>query len=153
MQRFLEHRPVNARPDSTGYRIGKFIRRNRVSVALGAAAALAVLAGAFVAGQQALHCSRRFQDVRKLATTFVFDVEDAVRPLPGSTRVRQLIARTGVEYLNSLSRSSARDWDLKRELASAWLRIGVVQGGQDSSNLGDPASALVSFAQRRPVVG
>lgn len=146
LQRFLEHRPVDARPDSAGYRIGKFIRRNRVSVALGAVAALAVLAGAFVAGRQALIAHQRFQDVRKLATTFVFDVEDAVRPLPGSTRVRQLIARTGVEYLNSLSRSSARDWDLKRELASAWLRIGMVQGGQDSSNLGDPGSALVSFA-------
>jgi eukaryotic-like serine/threonine-protein kinase len=146
LQRFLEHRPVNARPDSTGYRIGKFVRRNRAAVTLSAAAALAVLTGALVAWQQASVAHQRFQDVRKLATTFVFDVEDAVRPLPGTTRVRQLIARTGVDYLNSLSRSSARDWDLKRELSSAWLRIGVVQGGQESSNLGNPGSALVSFA-------
>jgi serine/threonine protein kinase/tetratricopeptide (TPR) repeat protein len=146
LTRYLEHRPVSARPDSTGYRMGKFTRRNRASVALGAIAALAVLTGALVAGLEARNARERFEDVRKLATTFVFDVEDAVRPLPGSTHVRQLIARTGVEYLNSLSRSSARDWDLKRELASAWLRIGVVQGGQGSSNLADPVSALVSFA-------
>jgi hypothetical protein len=83
LQRFLEHRPVNARPDSTGYRIGKFVRRNRGAVTLSAAAALAVLTGALVAWQQARIAHQRFQDVRKLATTFVFDVEDAVRPLPG----------------------------------------------------------------------
>jgi len=145
LQRYLESRPVKARPDSATYRIDRFVRRNRVSVALGAAAAMAVLAGAFAVGHEALIARERFQDVRKLATTFVFDVEDAVRPLPGSTRVRQLITRTGIEYLNSLSRSSARDWDLKRELASAWLRIGVVQDGQESSNLSDPNSARVSF--------
>jgi tetratricopeptide (TPR) repeat protein len=145
LQRFLEHRPVTARPDSTAYRIGKFIRRNRLSVALGAVATLAVLTGAVVARQQAIVAHQHFQDVRKLASAFVFDVEDAVRPLPGSTRVRQLIARTGVEYLNRLSRSSARDWNLKRELASAWVRIGTVQGGENSSNLGDPGAALISF--------
>jgi len=142
---FLEYRPVSARPHSTSYRIGKFARRHRLSAGLGAVAVLVVLLAAFVAAQQTLIAHQRFQDVRKLATAFVFDVEDAVRPLPGSTRVRQLIARTGVDYLNRLSRSSARDWDLKRELASAWLRIGIVQGGQDSSNLGDPGGALVSF--------
>lgn len=149
LQRFLEHRPISAGPDSNSYRFGKFIRRNRVSTALGATAALALLAATIVAMQQANVAHERFQDVRKLATAFVFDVEDAVRPLPGSTRVRELIARTGVDYLNRLSRSSARDWDLKRELASAWLRIGIVQGGLDSSNLGDPSAALISFGNAR----
>jgi serine/threonine protein kinase len=105
LRRFLEHRPLNARPDSTLYRLGKFVRRNRMSVALGSVAALAVVTGALVAGQEAFIAHQRFQDVRRLATTFVFDVESAVRPLPGSTRVRQLIARTGVEYQNKLSRS------------------------------------------------
>jgi len=59
--------------------------------------------------------------------------------------VRQLITRTGLEYLNHLSRSSAGDWALKRELAAAYLRIGMVQDGSSSSNLGDAPAALASF--------
>src|SRR5207253_2282236 len=74
-----------------------------------------------------------------------FDVEQAARELPGSRPVRQLIARTGLEYLDNLSRSSQRDWELKRELATAYLRIGELQGGTGTSNLGDPAGAAESF--------
>jgi len=99
-----------------------------------------------VAEQQAHIARQRFEDVRKLATTFVVDVEDAARDLPGSLRVRQLIARTGLNYLNELARSSARDWALKQELAAAYLRVGQVQNGSSSSNLGDPAAALASFS-------
>jgi tetratricopeptide (TPR) repeat protein len=50
-----------------------------------------------------------------------------------------------VNYLNRLARSSARDWDLKRELAGAYLRIGRVQGGVASANIGDSAGAMASF--------
>jgi len=34
LRRYLEHRPVLARPDSPGYRMAKFVRRHRVGVAL-----------------------------------------------------------------------------------------------------------------------
>ena len=146
LRRYLDHRPVLARPDSVTYRIGRFIRRNRVAVALGAAVAVALLAGATVAIREERIAHERFEDVRKLATTFLFGVEEAARPLPGSLRLRQQIARTGVEYLTNLSRGSTGDWALKRELADAWLRIGVVQGGQESSNLGDLPAALASFS-------
>jgi len=45
LQRYLEHEPVLARPDSVGYRMAKFVRRNRVAVALAAIAFIAVTAG------------------------------------------------------------------------------------------------------------
>ena len=145
LRRYLEHRPVLARPDSAAYRIGKFVRRNQLVVAMGLVSLVAVVAGASVAWQETLVARQRFQDVRKLATTFVFDVEDSIRPLPGSTHARELITRTAVAYLTGLSNSSSRDWALKRELASAWIRIGLVQGGADVSNLGRQDAALASF--------
>jgi len=83
LQRYLEHRPVAARPDSLAYHAAKFIRRNRVAVSLVILAAAAILAGAAVAVQQARMAHDRFQDVRKLATTFVFDVEEAAATFPG----------------------------------------------------------------------
>jgi serine/threonine protein kinase len=45
LRRYLEHEPVLARPDSVGYRMAKFVRRNRVAVALAALAFIAVSAG------------------------------------------------------------------------------------------------------------
>ncbi len=46
LRAFLEHRPVSARPDTVGYRAGKFLRRNRISVSA-FSLALAALVAAF----------------------------------------------------------------------------------------------------------
>ena len=43
--RYLRHQPIAARPDTFAYRSRKFIRRNRVPVALSALAVLAILGG------------------------------------------------------------------------------------------------------------
>jgi eukaryotic-like serine/threonine-protein kinase len=43
--RYLEHKPVLARPDSFGYRAAKFVRRNRVGVAIAATALVATIVG------------------------------------------------------------------------------------------------------------
>lgn len=45
IQRFLEGRPIVARPPTTAYRVGKFVRRNRGKVAAGTAILLAMIAG------------------------------------------------------------------------------------------------------------
>jgi len=43
--RYLEHRPLQARPPGTGYRFRKFVRRNRFAVVAGTAIAAALLLG------------------------------------------------------------------------------------------------------------
>jgi eukaryotic-like serine/threonine-protein kinase len=145
LKRHLEFQPVHARPDSFSYRAGKFAWRNRLTISFAVPAGVALIAAAAVAIHQDRVAHERFDEVRKLATTFVFDVEDATRDLPGSLRARQLIARTGLQYLDRLSESSARDWSLKRDLASAYIRIGQLEGGAGTSNLGDSAAARTSF--------
>jgi eukaryotic-like serine/threonine-protein kinase len=45
LQRFLEHKPVLARPDSLNYRATKFVRRNRAAAAVAVIAFIAVAAG------------------------------------------------------------------------------------------------------------
>ncbi len=45
LRAYLGHRPVAARPDAMSYRLSKFVRRNRLGVALGAAAALVAVIG------------------------------------------------------------------------------------------------------------
>ena len=45
LRRSLKHEPINARPDSFTYRTAKFVRRNRVAVALTAVALIAIISG------------------------------------------------------------------------------------------------------------
>ncbi len=146
LRRYLAHRPVIARPDSLAYRVGKFVRRNRLVVGASLLLALAVGGSVVLLEREARIAQERFGQVRKLATTFLFDVELAVRDLPGSIHVRQLIAHTGRDYLDNLSRSSGSDWELKRELATAYLRVGEVEGG-NGPNLGDPEGGLNSYGK------
>ena len=143
IRRHLAHLPVHARPDTFGYRTLKFARRNR-GVVLAAATVLLVLAGGLAVSLREARIARRhFEDIRKLANTFVFDVHDAVRDLPGATRARQLIVQTGLEYLDRLTQSSSGNRPLERELSAAYERIGELQGTQ----LGDPSGALASYAK------
>ena len=150
--RHLEGRPVRARGATFTYRTGKFVRRNRVAVAAGAlvAAALVVSLGVSlrqtrVARAERALAERRFQQVRKLARTFLFDVHDAVAELPGSTKARSLLVNEGLAYLDSLARETAGDRELKAELAAAYMRVAEVQGGVGVANEGDSGSALASL--------
>jgi serine/threonine-protein kinase len=45
LRRYLKHEPISARPDTAGYRLAKFVRRNRTVVVLAAVAFLAAVAG------------------------------------------------------------------------------------------------------------
>src|SRR5262249_41735565 len=83
--------------------------------------------------------------VRELANKLVFDVHDAVQDLPGATPARKVIAQTAITYLDSTAASVKGDARAERELASAYRRLGDVQGNVVGSSLGDTASALASY--------
>ena len=148
----LANLPVSAHEDTFGYRVGKFVRRNRAPVAAGLLALVSLVAGmtaalveARVALRERARAESRFQDVRDLATTFLFDFHDAIQNLPGSTPARLLIAKTGTQYLDRLSREAQGDRSLQQELAESYLKIGDLEGNPFSANLGEPAKAIASY--------
>lgn len=49
LRRWLHHEPVRARPDGGAYRLGKFVRRNRLAVGAGTAVVLALAVGGVLA--------------------------------------------------------------------------------------------------------
>ncbi len=60
LRRWLNHEPVSARPDSSAYRLGKFVRRNRLAVGAGTAVVLALAVGgvlALIKAEDALRAS------------------------------------------------------------------------------------------------
>jgi tetratricopeptide (TPR) repeat protein len=132
----LEGRPVSARRDTAAYRLGKFIRRNRIAVAGGILALCAVAGGVIAAIEEARIAQRRFEDGHRLARSLLFEVYDTVEQLPGSTGPRDLIAKRAVEYLDGLARQSHNDIELKRDLANGYIRFASVEGHPGSSSLG-----------------
>ena len=145
LRRYLKHEPISARPDSLVYRAAKFIRRNRVIVGAATLALTAILVASGVAIYQARVAQRRFQDVRKLAHTFVFDLHDEIAKLEGSTKAREMMVRTGLEYLDNLGRNAGNDLGLWREIAAAYVKIGDAEGYPTKPNLGRTADALESY--------
>lgn len=145
IRRHLETRPVLARADTVSYRAGKFIRRNKIALAAGSLVLLSLVAGLIVTTWEARREKRRFNDVRQLAHSVLFDYHDAIKDLPGATKVRERLVQDGLTYLDSLAKEAGGDPALQRELAAAYERVGDVRGQVFSASLGDRAGALDSY--------
>jgi serine/threonine protein kinase/tetratricopeptide (TPR) repeat protein len=144
--------PVSARGDALTYRSAKFIKRHKISLTATAIVAVIMIAGAVaivrearVARMQQARAERRFNDVRALANSLLFDIHDSIRDLPGSTAARKLLVDRALKYLDSLSQEAGDVPDLQRELAAAYERVGDVQGNPRFANLGDTAGSVASY--------
>ncbi len=150
--RSLRGHPIAARADTFGYRALKFVERHTVAVATVAIAGVWVAAGvaaimwqAGVAQAERRVAERRFEDVRKLANSLLFEIHDAMADLPGSTAAREILVRRALEYVDALASESAADATLQLDLAAAYQRIGDVQGNPTNANLGDISAAEESY--------
>src|SRR5206468_3020989 len=100
-----------------------------------------------VARTERTRAQRQFNDVRKLATSFLFEFDRAIQNLPGSTPARQLLVQRALEYLRKLGEESRGDGNLQLELVEAYLKVGDVQGNPYAPNLGDPKGAAKSYGK------
>jgi eukaryotic-like serine/threonine-protein kinase len=149
---YLENKPVTARPEGKLYRSKKFIQRHGISVT---AAALIFIILAFSAAISIRHsriaefqqdiAEQRFDDVRQLANTLIFEVHDAIADLPGSTSARELIMDNALAFLDELALSERDDINLMLELAEAYRKVGHVQGNPTNANLGRRDVAVESY--------
>jgi non-specific serine/threonine protein kinase/serine/threonine-protein kinase len=159
IRRNLENLPVSACRDTVRYRVAKFVSRHKAGVGAALAATVILLAAltitvreARIAGRQAAlareqraRAERRFNDVRKLANSLIFEIHDSIQNLPAATASRKLLLDRALEYLDSLSLESSDDISLQRELAAAYERIGILEGNPQLANLGNLDEAAVSL--------
>ncbi len=145
IRRYLEGRPVTARRDTFSYRAEKFIKRNKIGVLAATIILFSLIAGIFATTFEARRANRRFNEVRSLANSLMFEIHDSVKDLQGSTPTRRLIVNRALEYLDSLAREAGRNSSLQRELATAYEKIGDIQGNPYNANLGDTEGALTSY--------
>jgi non-specific serine/threonine protein kinase/serine/threonine-protein kinase len=154
ISRYLEGLPVLAHRGSLRYLSAKFAARNKVGVLAAAVVLILAVVGLglivrqnHIAERERARAQRRFDDVRSLAKSLMFEVHDSIKDLPGATPARKLLVSRASEYLDSLAHEAGNDTGLQRELADAYERLGDVQGNPELSNVGDPAGALASYAK------
>ncbi len=152
LRRYLDRLPVLARPDTVGYRCSKFVRRHRAASVGGALLVASIVAGVGLTACQAQkaqkeraraeafgldtdllaedeneRAERRYLQVRELQRALLFDVDDALRDVPGAGPARRLNAERARLWLDKLRRDAPGDPALARELAAADARVEQIE--------------------------
>src|SRR6266446_7992167 len=163
IRRHLEHLPVLARKSTVAYRCRKYVLRHKIGVTAALLVFVSLLSGfaltlreARIARANEIRAEKRFNDVRRLANSLMFEVHDSIRDLPGATAARKLIIQRAQEYLDSLAQESKSDPALLRELASAYSKLGKRSGrharrqrGRHTESRAELSQSLCAFGSRR----
>jgi serine/threonine protein kinase/tetratricopeptide (TPR) repeat protein len=150
IRRHLEGLPVIARKDTFSYRATKFATRHKLGVAAAGLIFLAIMGSAWQAYNarvQKTRAERVSSDLAVVVNNLMFQVDDSIKDLQGSIPARRLLVTRGVEYLDSLANDAGNNAENRRQLASAYLRFGDIQGRPGFANLGDTAGALTSYTK------
>jgi non-specific serine/threonine protein kinase/serine/threonine-protein kinase len=143
----LDGHPIAARPSSLVYRLRKFARRNRLLVFAAALLFLTIAVGtagtawyAYRARLAEARAERRFEELHRLTNSMLFEVDDALATMQGATAVRAAIINRTLQYLDQLASDSINNKAVLPDLATAYGRIGRIQGAQLTAHLGGPGS-------------
>jgi non-specific serine/threonine protein kinase/serine/threonine-protein kinase len=150
IERQMKGLPVEARPASFSYRAAKFIRRNRVAVGAAALIGLALTAGllgtslyAHRAHVEQVRAERELGALRKLRQSFMFEFDDAIKDLPGSSAAQELVVHRAEEYVDKIASEAGDDKVLLNDLADAYDHIvNMIGRFQEARGNSSPHSAL-----------
>ncbi len=130
LQRWLDHEPIMARPDSRLYVLNRFVRRHRVAVAAGAAAVLALVGLTTVSALQARRAEAaeqqaqaRRQQAEDLLSYMLGDFADKLRPIGRL----ELLDSVGAKSLGFLAEDAEAGPLARLQRAKALTVIGEVR--------------------------
>jgi tetratricopeptide (TPR) repeat protein len=153
---WLDGRPVAAHRPPWWRRSLKQMRRHKTQTVAAGMVALSILAGSGMSlwyARQAQSerglAETRFNQVRRLAHSVVFELHDAIQDLPGSTTARQILVGRALQYLRDLQATGPKNRDVQLEIAEAYARVGEVQGNLGRAHLGNTADAMKSEMEAR----
>jgi len=159
VSRYLDGLPVRARPDTIRYRTSKFVQRHRIGVGAATLVAATLVGAVVVTTREARartleadRAQRQVEQLRRLSSTLLVDLHDAVADVPGATGARELIVVTAQRYLTALASDTGDDPSLQFELAESYRKIGDVQFNERQASLGNAAAALESYRRARALL-
>jgi len=132
IERYLTNQPIEARPPSTAYRVGRFVRRHRfgVAVASGVVVLLAfAVAMAIQAGRIAQERDRASDQARakeRIADFLkdLFKVPDPSRARGNSITAREILDQ-GVKKIENLNDQPATQADLMQTMSEVYESLGL----------------------------
>lgn len=127
--RYLKHEPVIARPPSLLYRTQKFVRRNRVAVAL--VSALAILIVGFVISvtrerNRANREAELSQNVTKFMTN-VFTISNPNESSGSSVTARELLDKASAQIENTPGKDSQVQARMMAAMGRTYMGLGLFQ--------------------------
>lgn len=135
LRRFLDGRPLRARPDSAGYRFAKFYGRHRALVGAAAVLALALVGGAVgIAWQAGLARAQRDRAETEAARarqvtalmTDIFRLGDPTRTLGDTVGVRQVLQEGVARVEDTLNDDPVLQATLLLELGKIHRNLGLL---------------------------
>ena len=130
--RYLEHRPVIARPASAGYRLRKYVRRNRAAVAIIAATAAVLIAFALMQTVELRRITRerdRADRVTKFMTN-MFKVSDPSEARGNTVTAREILDKSSREIDTGLARDPELQVQLLTTMADVYVGLGLFSRAQ-----------------------
>lgn len=152
IQAYLEQRPVLARRGSWRYLATKFIRRNKLALAVASLFLLGIIGGTIAVAWQARvataerrKAEARSADLRQLSDSLLSELDEAIKELPGSTPAQKLLVTRVLEHLDRMSADGADDQLTQMDVANGYIRVANLQGNGYDQNIGDTSGALASI--------
>ncbi|WP_457349590.1 protein kinase domain-containing protein [Roseateles sp. P5_D6] len=154
LQRWLDHEPIRARPDSRLYVLGRFVRRHRVPVAAGGVAVGALLAltttsllQAHRAEQAEQQAQARRQQAEDVLSFMLGEFADKLRPI-GRLELLDSVGGKALKVLDSSGPLSASD---RLQRAKALTVIGEVRvSKRDLESAQEPLETATELLQGDP---
>ena len=127
--RFLQGRPVAARPEGRRYRASKFVRRHRVGIAVAVSLVLSLVGGLAATAWQARAKALEAQKAEavKAFLISIFQGADPVQAAGRDITLRQVLDEGAVRVQRDLASQPAVQGELLTVLAGIYAELGVTE--------------------------
>jgi len=132
LRRYLAHQPISAQPDAIGYRIGKYIRRHRVGVAVAAALVMMLAGFAVMQAVQLRRITRERDRADRIAQfmTDMFKVTDPGQKLGDTVTARDVLDSAAHDIDTGLARDPELQARLMYVMGMSYNNLGLYSRAQ-----------------------
>lgn len=154
LNRYLQGLPITAYGDDWRYWLGKFVARHKAATVTAVAGVAGLILGVitlwslyFAAENARNQADLRFDQLRELAGSMMFEVFDELDKVPGTASARKLLVADTQVYLEALAKAQDAPLTVKLDAARGYSRLYEIYNRQAVSDKNDRAQAELALAQ------
>ena len=132
LSRYLGHQPISARPDAIAYRVGRYIRRHRVGVAVAAALVMLLAGFAVMQAVQLRRITRERDRADRIARfmTDMFKVADPGQKLGNTVTARDVLDKAAHDIDTGLTHDPELQARLMYVMGMSYNNLGLYSRAQ-----------------------